>query len=951
MSRPSPWLLCLGIACSDGGLTAYNVAPRARITSPVAGEAVAEGRAVTVRGSASDANDRNEVLTARWFVDDAEVCPGEAVDADGSTNCTIVAPGASFEVELEVRDPRGEVGIARRTFGVLPDGPPTARITRPVEGQGAYADTLLVVEAVIADAEDDPTDLRVWWETTSGGLLDVATAVDSSGNVETFFPLDVGEHGIYLHVEDTVGNTASDTVRVRVSSTNEPPLCAIRAPVGDGPGEAGVEASLVVEASDPNEWPVHLDVSWISDLDGVLGGAAPDEDGVSTHPAALSRGTHVLYVTVTDSDGLTCTDSTTWRVEAPPVISIDTPADGDVVGELSEVAFGATVSDAEDPSERLQVTWASARSGVLSDGLADAAGHAGFSVFGLEPGADTITATVTDSAGFSSSESISIVVNGAPSAPGVRIDPATPRTGDDLVATVVSPSVDPEGDPLSYVYRWVADGVPSAASTSDTLPASATTRGEVWAVFVTAQDGTAEGAAGSDTVTVGNTPPTAVAAVISPNPAVTGDTLTCTLSGFADADGDPDASTFGWSVGGAAVGSGATLSGGFTAGDTVTCTATAHDGTDAGTVLSDSITIGNGRPSILSVTLTPSTVRTDDTVAASVVASDPEGDPVTLAYAWKVDGTVASSTTASLDGSTAFDKGQWVEVTVTPSDSGGTGTPGTAGTTVANTAPGAPGISIDPSGPVEGESMVCTVDTASTDADGDPITYTMSWTVDGAVYPRGADLGPATGTWTDDTTEGADNSEGEVWTCVVTPDDGTDPGTTASVSETIGPAQTRVFVTSDTWSGDHGGVAGADQHCQDAADAAGLGGVWVAWLSSTSRSARDQVGPGPYVLLDGTVIATDLADLTDGGIAHAIDLDETGTLRSTWVYTGSTDDGTRGTNTSTNGLCTDWTRGCGVCYGNHFYGNAGRSDQSNDDWTDRGWLFCSTSAALYCFEG
>ncbi|MEC7948346.1 MAG: Ig-like domain-containing protein, partial [Myxococcota bacterium] len=848
MPRPALALLAAAMACNDGGLTAYNVAPKARITSPVVGESVPQGRPVTIRGAASDDNDRNEVLTARWFVDDQEVCPGEAVDRDGSTNCTIVAPTGAFEVELEVRDPRGEVGVARRRFGVLPDQAPTAQITRPLEGQGAYADALLTVQALISDEEDDPTELTVWWETTSAGVLDVATAVNSNGEVETFFPLEVGEHGIYLHVRDTVGNIASDTVRVRVSSTNAPPLCAIRSPGGAGPGSEAVEEPLVAEVSDPNEWPVFLDVSWSSDLDGALGGAAADEDGLSTHAAPLSRGTHALTLTVTDSEGLSCTDMVVWRVEAPPVIAIDTPSDGAEVGELSEVRFSATVSDAEDPSDQLHVAWFSARSGMMEEGLADAAGQAGFSVFGLAPGTDTVTATVTDASGLSSSESVTVLVNGAPTAPVVVLEPASPRTADRLVATLVSDATDPEGDPLTYVHRWVVDGAPSSASTSDALPAAATRRDEVWEVFVTAHDGTAEGASGTASVTIANTPPTASAAGITPNPAVTGDTLACSIVGYADADGDPDASTFQWTIGGAVVGAGPSLSGGFTDGDTVTCAAPAHDGTDAGTVVSDSVTIGNARPSIVSAVLTPSTVRTDDTVSVGVVTSDPEGDAVTLAYAWSVSGVSASATGASLDGSVAFDRGDLVEVTVTPSDAGGGGTPASVSATVANTAPGAPTVSIAPAGPVEGESLVCQVDTASADADGDAISYTMGWSVDGVAYPRSADLGPATSVWTDDTTEGADNSEGEVWTCVATPDDGTDAGATGSASETIGPAQTRVFVTSDTWAGDHGGVSGADQHCQDAADAVGLGGVWVAWLSSTSRSAKDQVGPGPYVL-------------------------------------------------------------------------------------------------------
>jgi hypothetical protein len=44
-----------------------------------------------------------------------------------------------------------------------------------------------------------------------------------------------------------------------------------------------------------------------------------------------------------------------------------------------------------------------------------------------------------------------------------------------------------------YSYVWLRDGVVSTASTSATLPASATTDGEVWAVEVSASDGLASG--------------------------------------------------------------------------------------------------------------------------------------------------------------------------------------------------------------------------------------------------------------------------------------------------------------------------------------------------------------------------------------------------------------------------------------------------------------------------
>ena len=53
-----------------------------------------------------------------------------------------------------------------------------------------------------------------------------------------------------------------------------------------------------------------------------------------------------------------------------------------------------------------------------------------------------------------SAESIRQETNRAPSEPVVRISPASPSSDDDLRCQRAQPSVDPEGDPVTYVIRW-----------------------------------------------------------------------------------------------------------------------------------------------------------------------------------------------------------------------------------------------------------------------------------------------------------------------------------------------------------------------------------------------------------------------------------------------------------------------------------------------------------------
>ena len=53
--------------------------------------------------------------------------------------------------------------------------------------------------------------------------------------------------------------------------------------------------------------------------------------------------------------------------------------------------------------------------------------------------------------------------------------------------------------------------------------------------------------------------------------------------------------------------------------------------------------------------------------------------------------------------------------------------------------------------------------------------------------------------------------------------------------------------------------------------------------------------------------------------------------------------------TASGGNCQGWTRGCGVCDGDHWYAEVGRSDRTSDDWSTAGSSFCG-SCYLCCFE-
>lgn len=164
------------------------------------------------------------------------------------------------------------------------------------------------------------------------------------------------------------------------------------------------------------------------------------------------------------------------------------------------------------------------------------------------------------------------------------------------------------------------------------------------------------------------------------------------------------------------------------------------------------------------------------------------------------------------------------------------------------------------------------------------------------------------------------------------------------------PSDRRVFVTSRTFPGDLGGLAGADAQCQGAAVSAGLRGTYLAWLSDStgSPSTRMTQDVGPYRLVDGTEIAADWADLTDGSIAAPIDLDELGDpSKGTFVCQG----GEVWTSTTASGTprgdiaCADWIS-------TEETSSAGNVGFTDVNWTESACsvITCESSLPLYCVE-
>lgn len=171
------------------------------------------------------------------------------------------------------------------------------------------------------------------------------------------------------------------------------------------------------------------------------------------------------------------------------------------------------------------------------------------------------------------------------------------------------------------------------------------------------------------------------------------------------------------------------------------------------------------------------------------------------------------------------------------------------------------------------------------------------------------------------------------------------PTPTPTPTPTPGPKY--VFVTSQTYNGNLGGLTGGDAKCQTRADAQNSLSIvknktWKAWLSTSSQNAIDRITNEKYVRIDGQIIANDKNDLINSTIAHPINITEindiiTGSEQRVWTGTETNGQGAFDT-------CLDWTK-------NDFSmdGEEG-AVASTSEWTSGTANECAKLNKLYCFE-
>ena len=464
-------------------------------------------------------------------------------------------------------------------------------------------------------------------------------------------------------------------------------------------------------------------------VDGVQ---QPDLSDMTVAAEQTTKG-EVWKVIVVPTDGVLDGPPVASEViigNTPPVaeVSVDIPA------PLSNEDVTATASGTDDDGDALEFAYTWTQDGGPEQQVEGAT----LSALKTEKGQVwTVSAVATDGEDDSDPATASVSIeNVLPVVDSVAIDPTEPVESSTLTAQVFE--TDADGDTVTFHYVWWVDGLEVQAGAEPTLTGALFDKHQAVSVIVTPNDGFADGAPlESDPVTVLNSPPTLTGAALDPADIYEATTVTCVPSGWSDDDGDPEGTTYAWSVDGADPGvTAATLDGAaFNRGQSVSCAATPNDGeTDGTSVFAAAVVVSNTPPVLADVTLSPASPHEEDTITAAIcTTTDDDGDTVTYSYEWTVNGTstLTGSTFTTLSG-LYFAKGDVISVTVTPNDGADDGLAVSSGAvTAVNTLPTLAGVTVVPD-PVASDGSLNALPSGEADADGDAVTFSYQWFVEGA---------------------------------------------------------------------------------------------------------------------------------------------------------------------------------------------------------------------------
>ncbi|MGB0638232.1 MAG: hypothetical protein ACPGTU_02795, partial [Myxococcota bacterium] len=259
----------------------------------------------------------------------------------------------------------------------------------------------------------------------------------------------------------------------KVTKFNANPTATITSHADGDTVREGIPEILRGQVGDPDHGIGTLEVRWTVGETIVCEDSVPDEDGLVECEASFDMGEGgQALLSVSDPDGGGGSARITLDVQATdaPVATITSPTADGVYYSDQLITFQGTVSDTEDATEDLVVTWETSEMGDL--GLeVDVSTEGNVESFGtLEEGEHAVRLRAVDSSGKDGVESVVITVGPPNSAPTCAITaPETDSAGPEGETVTFEGIVDDADIPANQLtVSWASDKDGSLGDSSPT---------------------------------------------------------------------------------------------------------------------------------------------------------------------------------------------------------------------------------------------------------------------------------------------------------------------------------------------------------------------------------------------------------------------------------------------------------------------------------------------------
>lgn len=526
-----------------------------------------------------------------------------------------------------------------------------APVARAGTTQNVIAGTLVTLDgSTSSDADND--SLTYKWTLTSKAAGSAATLVSPTSAKPTFTADVAGTYVLTLIVNDGKADSAANSsVTVTASTVNAAPVANAGSPQSVVKG--GVVTLDGSSSSDANGDA--LTYAWSLTVKPAGSAAVLASPSTSVKPSFTADVAGSYMATLIVNDGKVDSAAATVAITASTANAAPVANAGaaqSVVTGAVVALNGSTSSDANGDS--LTYAWALTSKPVGSLALLSSPTSANPAFTADVAGTFVASLVVNDGQVNSTAVTVAITAATANAAPVANAGVAQSLVSSSLVTLDGSASSDANGDALTYFWSLTAKPAGSTATLASASSVKPTFTADVagtYAATLTVNDGKANSASSTVTITVSVANATPVANA-GPNQNIVAGSM-ATLDGSASSDANGDPLTYAWALTSKPAGSSATLVSptsakpSFTADITGTYVTTlvVNDGkiNSSSSTVTVTASVANAAP-VANAGMAQSVVSGGLVTLDGSASSDANGDPLT--YGWSLTAKPAGSSTA-----------------------------------------------------------------------------------------------------------------------------------------------------------------------------------------------------------------------------------------------------------------------------------------------------------------